>query len=164
MTFNLIEAYHIKCDEKYDEYDLSENWEAILLFSDDGKVIGTTSGDNKQLIVGNYSNNDNTQMQLYRFFDDNGRVCLYQFPSEYSTKNDPFGTFGVFGNQGLGGLGNCYFHLKKYIGDYKEITDFYVNSINSIRENKDIFKLSIINQVFNPNINRQDSNINIPKK
>ena len=50
MKFNLTDSYVIRCKEKYDEDGLSESWKAVILISDEGKVIGMTEGDTKQLI------------------------------------------------------------------------------------------------------------------
>ena len=164
MTFNLSESYRIMCNEKCDDQDLYETWDATLLVSDEGKVIGMTNGDNKQLIVGYYSNKDGIEIELYRFFEPNGRVYLYHFPSEYSTEEDFYGTFSVFVHNGLGGLGDCYFNFEKYVGDYKEITDLYVDTIARAKKDNDTLKLSVINQVFNPNVNEQDSDKSITQK
>ena len=153
MKFNLTDSYVIRCKEKYDEDGLSESWKAVILISDEGKVIGMTEGDTKQLILGNYLDDGNIRVELYRFFDKSGPVYLYQFPSEYSKKNNVFGTFSVIAYRGLGGLGDCYFDFEKYIGNYDEIIQYYRNAINSINERKDILKCSIISQVLEPNIN-----------
>lgn len=157
MKFNLTESYIIKCKEEYDEDSSSENWEAVILISDEGKVIGMTNGDNVQLILGDYSKDgNNIKVELYRFFDQpRSSVYLYEFPSDYSKESDIWGTFSCFVEGGIDQIGNCYFGFEKYNGDYNKITQYYSNTINSIIKGKDTLKGTIISKIFKPNINKE---------
>ena len=174
LNFYLVNSFIIKCSETYDDDYIRYEWEGIILVSDNGTVIGISNyndSDERQLIIGKYKEDKSFQIELYKFFEEKGMVYLYNYPSEYSTQNDVFGSFSVFGQRSLGGLGDCAFELEEYKGTYSEIVEFYEDTISKIKEQKDFFKISIISdQLLNSNKTTEfndadnDKTINVIKK
>lgn len=164
MTFNLINSYFIKCKEKYDDNGLIINWDGIILVSNTGNIIGATTNNNdgRELIIGNYkqSQNNETQLELYRFFDRMGTVYLYKSPSDNRGASDTYGTFNVFTNRGISGLGDFSFDLEQYHGDYQEIITFYQETLSKICKTKDHLKISIMNLILKPKESEQEKNRN----
>lgn len=148
MVFNLVNSYYINCEESYDENGLIANWSGIILVNDHGNFIGTIiNNDNvRELIVGKIS--QNKEIELYRLFDKKESIYFYEFPNKDSLSSDSFGTFRVFAYHELGGLGDCSFELEPYNGDYKEIMNFFQDTLSKICTTNDTLKMSIISQLF----------------
>lgn len=157
MTFNLVNSYFINCEEKYEEYSLTSKWEGIILVNENNSFIGSTINNNgvRELIIGEFK--QDKEIELYRMFDEMQSVYLYEFANQNSKPFDTFGTFSTFAYNGLGGLGDCFLELKPYNGDYKEIVEFYQDTVSKIYETKDTLKLSIISQLLKQNISNKKS-------